>query len=98
VLVLLLCWAVWSLFSVMSGGSPLEPVIGFALAAGATLAAFWVSRLIGRLMLGRRQRAGALPSHLVAATFAVLCGLAFLSVTPFSWGPVESLARGLLPF
>ncbi|MCW2566468.1 MAG: hypothetical protein JWN54_565, partial [Mycobacterium sp.] len=68
------------------------------LAASATLAAFWVSRLIGRLLLGRRQRAGALPSHVVTAVFAVLCGLAFLSVTPFSWGPVESMLRGFLPF
>ena len=98
VLVLLACWAVWSLFTVLSGGSPVEPVIGFALAASATLAAFWVSRLIGRLLLGRRQRAGALPSHVVTAVFAVLCGLAFLSVTPFSWGPVESMLRGFLPF
>jgi hypothetical protein len=98
VLVLLACWGVWSVFTVLSGGSPIEPVIGFALAGSATLAAFWVSRLIGRLLLGHRQRAGALPSHVVTATFAVLCGLAFLSVTPFSWRPVESLVQGLLPF
>jgi hypothetical protein len=96
--VLLACWAVWSVFTVLSGGSPLEPVIGFSLAGSATLAAFWVSRLIGRLLLGRRQRAGAVPSHVVASVSAVLCGLAFLSVTPFSWGPVESMLRGLLPF
>jgi hypothetical protein len=98
VLVLLVCWAVWSVFTLASGGAPIEPVIGLLLAGTATAAAFWGSRLIGRLVLGRRQRAGALPSHLVAATFAVLCGLSFVSITPFSWRPVESLLAGLLPF
>jgi hypothetical protein len=57
---------------------------------------FWGSRLIGKLVLGRRQRAGALPSHVATATFAVLCGLAFVSLTPFSWGPIESSLRSLL--
>jgi hypothetical protein len=61
-------------------------------------AAFWGSRLIGRLFLRSRQRVGALPSHVVAAGFAVLCGLAFVSVTPFSIQPLESFLLSLLPF
>ncbi|MDQ1677665.1 MAG: eukaryotic-like serine/threonine-protein kinase [Actinomycetota bacterium] len=96
VIVLAACWAVWSAFTLLSGGSPLDSVIGLVLAATATVAVFWGSRLIGKLVLGRRQRAGALPSHVATATFAVLCGLAFVSLTPFSWGPIESSLRSLL--
>jgi hypothetical protein len=64
----------------------------------ATVGAFWGSRLVGKLVLGRRQRAGALPSHLVAATFAVLLGVAFLSITPWDPGRVQDTLLSFLPF
>jgi hypothetical protein len=96
--VLTVCWLVWTSFTLLHGAPLSQPLFGLALGLVAVTAAFWGSRLIGRLFLRSRQRAGALPSHVVAAGFAVLCGLAFLSVTPFSIQPLEEFLLSLLPF
>lgn len=56
--------------------------VGAALALVAAIVPFWMCRLIGRLLLGWRQRRGALPSHLIATAFSVLSGITFLSATP----------------
>jgi hypothetical protein len=96
--VLLACWLVWATFSLLNGAPVTQSIFGLALGLGAVTLAFWLSRLIGRLLLRKRQRAGALPSHVVAGGFALLCGLAFLSVTPFSLQPVEDFLLSLLPF
>jgi hypothetical protein len=82
----------------INGASPIEPVVGLVLGLGTVGGAFWVSRLMGRLVLRSRQRAGALPSHLVAAGFAVLIGVTLLSMTPFSLSPVTDLVQAWLPF
>lgn len=85
---LMCCWGLWAAANLVqpgSGGNASLPAtlgIGFALAVLAAAAPFWLSRLAGKVVLAERQRAGALPSHLVAATFSVLTGLAFLSVAP----------------
>jgi hypothetical protein len=98
VVVLLLCWVVWSAMTLVHGASPVDPAIGLGLALLGTVVAFWGSRLAGRLLLGARQRASAFPSHLLAGGFAAGCGLALLSVTPFSMGPVQRFLLSLLPF
>ncbi|HEV7823400.1 MAG TPA: hypothetical protein VGP02_00670 [Mycobacteriales bacterium] len=82
-LTLVLCWVVWAAMTLVHGASPVDPAIGLGLALLGTAVAFGASRLVGRLLLGPRQRAGALPSHLVAGLFAAGCGLALLSITPF---------------
>jgi FtsH-binding integral membrane protein len=98
VTVLLICWLVWSAFTLVHGAPVTQPAVGLVLGLGAVAGAFWVSRLMGRLVLRSRQRAGALPSHLVATGIAVLLGVTLLSVTPFSLSPVTDLLRTLLPF
>jgi hypothetical protein len=98
VLLMLGCWLVWAVFTALAARTLTEPAIGAVLAVAATVGAFWGSRLVGKLVLGRRQRAGALPSHLVAATFAVLLGIAFLSITPWDPGRVQDTLLSFLPF
>jgi hypothetical protein len=95
---LIACWLVWAVFTALAVRTLTDPVIGLVLAVAVTVAAFWGSRLIGKLVLGGRQRAGALPSHLVATTFAVLCGLAFLSITPWNLSRVQDTLLSFLPF
>jgi hypothetical protein len=59
-----------------------ELLVGAGLALIAAIVPFWFCRLLGRMLLGWRQRRGALPSHLIAAGFSVLSGITFISLTP----------------
>jgi serine/threonine protein kinase len=101
-LFLLASWMVWAGVYLYDGdrffdsGRWTDVAVGGALAFSATFATFWLSRLIGRLVLGLRQRRAARPSHVAAAIFALLCGLAFLSSTPLSGERIFSLVQSAL--
>ncbi|GAA1700458.1 hypothetical protein GCM10009765_57350 [Fodinicola feengrottensis] len=82
-----LIWAACAVLSSLFDGKSVnsavlsELLVGAGLALVAALVPFWLCRLIGRMLLGWRQRRGALPSHLIAAGFSVLSGIAFISAT-----------------
>ncbi|WP_163509834.1 protein kinase domain-containing protein [Fodinicola acaciae] len=82
-------WAAVTALNTVTGASrtdtqTLTTELGVAavLALVAAIVPFWMCRLVGRLLLGWRQRRGALPSHLIGTAFSVLSGITFLSATP----------------
>ncbi|MGH3427157.1 MAG: hypothetical protein ACRDQZ_06270 [Mycobacteriales bacterium] len=83
----LACWTTWLGYDLVELGSPGEPLRGLSLAAVASIAVYWLTRLAGYLMRTtweRGPRTSTLVPNAITAIFVVLCGVAFLSRTPFA--------------
>ncbi len=74
-----------------------QPGANLGAALGGMLAAFWLARLTGRIVLGGRQRFSARPSHLFALAVAVTCGVAFVMASPLSPDRFVTRVQSLLP-
>ena len=90
-------WVVWLAYDLSELGSAGEPLRGLALAGVASVAAYWLTRLGGHLIRTaweRGPRTSTLIPNLVTACFIGLCGIAFLSRTPFAVGALWGTLSG----
>ncbi|PZS07417.1 MAG: hypothetical protein DLM55_10935 [Acidimicrobiales bacterium] len=84
-------WFVWLAYDLIELGSPGEPIRGLPFAAAAAAAVYWLTRLAGyliRVTWDTGPRRSTLVPNMVTAVFIALCGVAFLSRTPFAVGPL----------
>ncbi|MGH3544700.1 MAG: hypothetical protein ACRDPW_02030 [Mycobacteriales bacterium] len=90
----LACWLIWLAYDLVELGSPGEPIRGLPLAVFVAVVAYWLTRLAGylvRVTWERGPRRSTLLPNVVTAVFIVLCGVAFLSRTPFAIEPLWDL-------
>ncbi len=88
------CWLIWLAYDLVELGSPGEPIRGLPLAAFVAVAVYWLTRLAGylvRVTWDWGPRRSTLVPNVVTAVFIALCGIAFLSRTPFAVGPLWDL-------
>ncbi len=88
------CWLIWLAYDLVELGSPGEPIRGLPFAAIVAVAVYWLTRLAGylvRVTWDRGPRRSTLIPNVVTAVFIALCGVAFLSRTPFAVEPLWDL-------